>query len=203
MNSEDDSKDYIRSWSDPPLDAQGKRESKAIVAYIATLHPTRIYSSDLQRAKDIATDAAKACKCPLEVSKDLRPWGVGSFTGKPAKDVIPQLQRYIDNPDKAVPGGGESFNTFKTRVLGAMKRVLAKQQSHDQNVVVITHFRDLKLVEAWLSKGGAEDIDAKVFAANDISPGAGLLLRRERGRWVAKKQAMTQARVGVPTSTSI
>src|SRR5579859_5219064 len=93
MNSTDSSKDYIRSWTDVPLDAEGKREAKEIVAFVRTLHPIAIYSSDLQRARVIAEDAAKECKCPLEVSKAFRPWGMGDFTGKPAKEVVPQLQR--------------------------------------------------------------------------------------------------------------
>lgn len=197
LNSNDSSKDFIRGWVDVPLNEQGKKEAKELVAYIKTLHPAHIYSSDLSRAADIARDAGKVCKCPLTVSKDYRPWGLGSFQGKPAKDVVPQLQKYIDNPDKPVPGGGESFNQFKNRVLGAMRKIMAQYQKDEENLVVVTHFRDIKLIQSWLAKGGAEDIDAKVFAVNDVKPAEGLVLRRTRGRWTAIKEPMARPRVGV------
>ena len=196
-NSENASEDFVRGWVDVPLDEEGKKDAKEIVAYVRTLKPSSIYSSDLQRAKDIAQAAAKECKCPLEVSRDFRPWGLGQFQGKPAKEVVPQLQGYIDEPDKKVPGG-ESFNQFRKRVIGALKRVMKDQQTDDSNVIVVTHFRDMKLIQAWLSKGGAEEIDAKIFAANDFPPGSMLLLYRERGKWQMKRQMRTK--VGVKQS---
>ena len=197
LNSTDPDKDLIRGWRNVPLDAEGQREAKEAVAFTRDkIKPEIIYSSDLDRAADIAKEAAKVCDCPLKVTKDFRPWGLGTFQGKPAKEVVPQLQQYIDHPEKPVPGGGESFNDFRGRVLKATKKAMDRHLESGLNVAIVTHFRDLKLIQAWLAQGGdTDDIDAKVFAANDIPTGGALRVYRERGRWKAKIE--TQTKVGV------
>lgn len=195
MNSDDDSKDYIRSWLNPPLDAQGIKEAKELIAFITTLRPAKIYTSDLDRCKVIAEAAAKECGCPVEADFSFRPWGVGVYMGKPAKEVIPQLQHYIDNPDTPIPKG-ESFNQFRGRVLRAVRHVMALQQQSDRDLVIITHFRDLKLVESWLAHGGkTDDIDAHIFAANDLPTAGMIVVYRDRGKWKTRRE--TLKKVGV------
>jgi len=154
-----------------------------------------VYSSDLSRAEG----PAKEVGAPLTATRDWRPWGLGEFQGKPAKDVVPRLQEFIDHPDKRVPGkDGESFSQFRSRVLKAMRKAMAECQRTDRNVVIVTHFRCVKLIESWLAhdQRTSDEIDAKVFTKDDFPPASVLRLHRSRGRWVYRKEAMGR-RVGV------
>lgn len=202
MNSSLASKDYIRGWLNVPLDAEGKKEAAETAAFIDRyLQPIEIFSSDLDRAAMTAKTAAQGCRCRLDITPDFRPWGLGVFQGQPAEKVVPQLQQYIDNPDKPVPGGGESFGRFRDRVLAAMQQAMNLYVTTGRNVVIVTHFRVLKLIQAWIShpnNSKGSEIDAAIFAANDIPTGGVLLVERARGRWRA--QIRTRPKVGVRLS---
>jgi len=199
LNSNTASQDFIRGWQNVPIDEEGKKEAQSLVSFLTnSVRPVAIFSSDLDRASEPAQQAAQALRVPVQASAGFRPWGLGVFQGQPAEKVVPQLQEYIDRPNVPVPQG-ESFNQFRTRVLNAIRQPMEVHQATGENVAVITHFRDLKLLEAWLKKGGDDthDIDAETFAANDIPTGGMDRLYRDRGQWhMTREQA---PKVGVRT----
>lgn len=105
-------------------------------------------------------------------SKSFRPWDVGEHTGEPQDSVYKHMERYArETPDKKVPGG-ESFNAFKTRFLGAIKRV--RRDFPGETVAIVTHHRGDRIFPAWKAAGfpDNEDVDLDVFLdPGGIDPG--------------------------------
>lgn len=164
MNNDDVSVDRIRGWIDVPLSADGKKEAHRVAEVIAKDPPDALVSSDLCRAHETAEIIAKACGVKLDrSSKDFRPWNVGEFAGKKAKEAVPVLAKYAgEEPDKPLPDG-ESFNTFRSRFL---KGLLAALRKHDGRVAVVTHHRAERLLKGWAKAGFPKDgaIDEAEFS---------------------------------------
>ncbi len=88
------------------------------------------------KAKSIANGS------PIKRTVQLGPWRTGNT---PETDI----NRYISKrPNSPVPGG-ESFNSFKRRLLGFAK----DEMGGDESVTWVTHPIGLKLLAAWQKKG--------------------------------------------------
>ena len=102
--------------------------------------------------------------------QDLRPWHLGDFEGQSSATVAPLMDQYVKTPNKVLPNG-ESFSTFKKRYLDFFRIQLDNIKTGEQ-LMLVTHYRDFKLTEAWLAANGnkettSDDIDEKTFMAFD------------------------------------
>ncbi len=167
------SNDHIRGWMDVPLSEEGKQDALDIGKRLKFNPPDCIFTSDLSRASDTAQAISDATGAPIvEVTKGLRPWDLGEFTGQYAPDVHPHILDYACyKPDEPIPGG-ESFNSFKNRLLDKIDEIT--KNYGDKNVAIVTHHRDERLLEGWMLTGQPKDrlIDTHVFFQHGIPPGS-------------------------------
>lgn len=155
LNNDDTSVDRIRGWKDIPLSDDGRKEAKRLGPIVAKHDPDVLYASDLHRARETAAIICEhtSVKCE-KPTKDFRPWDVGEFAGQKSAEAAPKLCKYAeDKPDTPVPGG-ESFNSFRDRFFGGLRKALEK---HDGLVGIVSHHRAERLLKAWVKGGHRPD----------------------------------------------
>lgn len=187
MNNEDPREDYVRGWMDVPLDDEGIEEAVRVGESAQPLGIRFILCSDLSRAATTAKIISRETGAPVTLkSQAFRPWNMGRLQGRKVDDVQGRLETYVKRyPYKAVPVG-ESFDEFKGRFLGALSHLL---ESYDDlalpTFAIVTHSRNLKLVEAWLHEGGhGTAVDGDVYLKRDApSPGAIVCLSPTEDGW--------------------
>jgi SPP1 gp7 family putative phage head morphogenesis protein len=176
--------DRIRGWQDIPLDAEGHKQAEVAGQWFKDndIKLKAVHSSNLSRTEETAKQVAKATDNKVELDQALRPWHLGKFQGMESNKVHPHMVDYATkNPDKKVPEG-ESFNEFASRYIGALNKVLKA----GGDTAIVTHFRNLKLTQAWVAagcrmKGNLPVLDMKVFFTDDLDTGAVLKLEHHKG----------------------
>lgn len=187
MNREDPHEDYVRGCMDIPLTEDGIREAHQIAKAAKPLGIQFILSSNLSRAADTAKIISRVTGAPVvQVSEAFRPWNMGRLQGRKVDDVRDDLDMYVRRfPGRKVPGG-ESFDEFKAQFLGALSHLL---EAYDDRALptlaVVTHSRNLKLVEAWLKDGGhVDEVDPDTYLKRDApSPGGIVRLSPAEDGW--------------------
>ena len=180
-NNKDKSKDTVRGWTDVPLDEKGQEQARLIGQAFSGLKVNKIYYSDLSRTADTAKAIGEACGVTDMVSEEsLRSWNMGDFQGKSSADAIPELEKYAkDKPEEKVPGG-ESFKEFSERAINKFKEIIAAVESSGQTMVIVTHYRDIKLFQAWAAtKTQDYSIDPNTFLSDDVEPGTTFYVNME------------------------
>lgn len=195
--------DVIRGSSNIPLSAQGKQQVAERAGQFAQRGGVdEIISSDLKRAHDSAKAVQKETDAPLSTTDALRPWHMGEIEGQPTSQVLDKIHNYILNkPDEKIPGrgplsteDGESFNDFKDRFLTFMQDMMAAHDGESKSLLM-THFRNIKLMQAWLKKGAGDDheIDAKEMMRKDGEPGDVQRFAPVGARWRMLDEDMGQS----------
>src|SRR5262244_4312022 len=87
LNSLDD-EERLRGWMDVPLDEQGLAEAREVSRRVGQHSVQRVYCSDLYRARQTAEVVVRATQASIVYTSELRPWNLGSLTGKRVKDVL-------------------------------------------------------------------------------------------------------------------
>jgi len=152
MNSED----LIRGQCNVPLSAEGKEEVARLAALLCESNLRFLVSSDLDRAVETARAVAASTGAVVVKTALLRPWDVGSFTGRPAEEVTPRLFELArDAPSKMTPGG-ESFNSFKKRAFEGLRTALF---ASDAPLGIVSHHRVERLLAAWFATGCPSDCE--------------------------------------------
>lgn len=166
------SDDRIRSWIDVPLNNQGRADAEKAAKSLKNEHPSVIYTSDLDRAKETADIINKHFNVPIIISSDLRPWNLGAYSGKKTADIIDELNDLVKNEKEVVPQG-ESFLHFKTRYLSKLEEVIKQAEEKHQTIFVVSHFRNLKCASAWVAAGMPDDltIDKNEMITDTFKPG--------------------------------
>lgn len=170
-NQTDMSEDRIRGWTDVPLAEEGRKEAQAAALKLKAKGVNAIVTSDLSRARETAAIIGKALGVKPAVSRGLRPWNLGTFSGKSTKEALPEIADYAQKrPDESVPQG-ESFNAFKERAFAGLADAIEANQG--KVLVIVTHHRNERLYEAWEKAGRPEDlsIDLKEFLQKGDPPG--------------------------------
>jgi len=185
MNGEGEQPDLVRGWLDPPLDEKGKDEANRLAKVFDSVPLTKVYTSDLKRSEETAKVIAAETSAPIEVSRAFRPWNLGRLQGSSSRQSTPTIRKFAgQNPTTPVPDG-ESFEDFKHRFLDGLKGLMDDLESgKPRSVVIVTHYRNLKLAHAWAADGGkAEKVDVKTFLADDMPTGYIGKLTYEGGKW--------------------
>ncbi|MEV0348947.1 histidine phosphatase family protein [Nonomuraea sp. NPDC050680] len=149
----------FQGHSDIPLDETGVAQAARAASLLASLRPTVIVSSDLQRANDTALALGRIVGLEVSVDKDLRERGGGQWEGLTRDEIAARWPReYVDweAPD------GEPVADVAGRVAVAMRR-WADRLDDDGLLVVASHGAALRLgicellglpEELWPALGG-------------------------------------------------
>ncbi|MEV1172066.1 histidine phosphatase family protein [Nonomuraea sp. NPDC049784] len=131
----------FQGHSDIPLDETGVAQAARAASLLASLRPTLIVSSDLQRANDTALALARVVGLDVAVDKDFRERGGGQWEGLTREEIAarwPEEYAAWEAPD------GEPVADVATRVAGAMRRWAAKLDD-DGLLVIASHGAALRL----------------------------------------------------------
>jgi len=171
-NLNDESDERFRGWADVPLSDKGKEEALASAKKLKDKHIAGIITSDLKRCVETAEIISNEIRAPiLEETQGLRPWHLGVMTGQPVKPNLTALQAYINNPDEKVPDG-ESFNTFRKRMVTAVLTIQKKYPN--DKILIVTHHRGERLIQSWVDAGMPTDhskLSSEPFIHKGVKPG--------------------------------
>ncbi|THF62440.1 histidine phosphatase family protein [Pseudothauera nasutitermitis] len=132
----------LQGHLDVPLNPTGERQAEATARALAGLAPfDAIHSSDLARALRTAQAAGNALSLPVQIDADLRERHYGAFQGlthEEAQARHPEDYRRWHGRDPQFDLlGGESLNTFATRIRHTLERIAAAHPGG--RVLVFTH----------------------------------------------------------------
>ncbi|MCF6474240.1 histidine phosphatase family protein [Nonomuraea sp. MG754425] len=131
----------FQGHSDIPLDETGVAQAARAASLLASLRPTMIVSSDLQRANDTALALGRLIGLDVAVDKDFRERGGGQWEGLTRDQIAarwPEEYAAWEAPD------GEPVTDVSSRVSIAMRR-WASRIDDDGLLVVVSHGAALRL----------------------------------------------------------
>jgi broad specificity phosphatase PhoE len=110
----------FQGQSDVPLNATGLEQAAEAAPYLAALRPDAIFSSDLSRAASTAAALAQLTGLPVQLEKDLRERGGGSWEGLTSTEIREQYPaEYAD----WAPPDGEPAEAVADRAEAALRRI--------------------------------------------------------------------------------
>ena len=110
---------------DIPLNEIGRAQARELAAALSDAGLEVIYSSPMSRTRETAEIVAERHKgAEIRTHDGLKERDVGVMQGRVAETEFPDLYQKMYDPDFAPPGGGESFNDTRRRVLGAVMEIV-------------------------------------------------------------------------------
>src|SRR5881394_2723358 len=79
----DPGNEYLRGWSDIPLNEEGRQKAHEAAQYLTSTGITDVYASDLRRAVETAEVIGRATNIRPKLDFELRPWDVGVLAEQP------------------------------------------------------------------------------------------------------------------------
>lgn len=157
FNNDVKSEDRIRGHLDIPLNENGINEAKENGLKLKNDPIKTFYCSDLSRAR-VTAEEIKVYhpKAQIVYMTELRPWNLGIYQGMVTENILADLNYLIENSDIKAKDG-ESFNDFKNKFLGSLKQIIDQAVKNSCEIVVVSHYRNLKTAEAWVQKGFPDD----------------------------------------------
>jgi len=132
----------FQGHSDIPLNDVGIYQAQHAARLLADMEPTKIISSDLQRAHATALELAALVDLPITLDPDLRETNGGKWEGKTglenrAEDFA-NFVRWIDGDNNPAGETGERRTDVALRAVAAIDRALA-DGGENQTLIVATH----------------------------------------------------------------
>jgi glucosyl-3-phosphoglycerate phosphatase len=110
----------FQGHSDIPLDATGREQARDAARYLAAMQPAAIFSSDLTRAAETGSFLGELTGLPVQLDKDLRERGGGSWEGLTDREI---REGYPEAYAAWLPPDGEPIGAVTDRVAGAFQRI--------------------------------------------------------------------------------
>jgi glucosyl-3-phosphoglycerate phosphatase len=127
----------FQGHSDIPLDATGREQARDAARYLAAMHPDAIFSSDLARAAETAAYLGELTGLAVQLDKDLRERGGGSWEGLTDREI---REGYPAEYAAWIPPDGEPVSAVADRAAGALQRIADRLDGRDRPLaVVISH----------------------------------------------------------------
>lgn len=182
--------DKVHGWMNTPIDTTGRKQARALGKFLSNKGIEQLHSSDLPRAKQTAEVIGRMADCSVTNSRKYRPWNLGDFAGHSSAEVIPKLKPYMNAKSDQPVDGGESFDAFKGRFLPAFERLM-KQAQAGKTVALVTHSRNIELIQGWLGgKGYRTKVDTKAISDDKLDPATVFEIAPTRGgKWTMKQLA--------------
>jgi glucosyl-3-phosphoglycerate phosphatase len=131
----------FQGQTDVPLDDVGRSQAAHAAKALAKLHPDRIVSSDLARARSTAQALAALVDLPVHEDAGLRETFAGAWQGLTVTELEErfgdELLQWSAGADVR-PGGGETRREVAVRAVAAVERALDHVDA-GQTLVVATH----------------------------------------------------------------
>jgi len=145
------SAEKIRGRSKAPLDEEGKLDAEKAGEFLKSYKIDKIIASDMPRTQETAKIIGRKVGVSYSVDPGLGPWDLGVLTGKAVDKVWPMVQKLEKKPDMNVPDG-ETYNTWWKRYTKTLWKYIAQAKKSDENVLLITHARNLAAIDPVLEK---------------------------------------------------
>ncbi len=130
----------FQGHSDIPLNAVGEYQVTHAATLLSATNPTKIISSDLDRAQKTAQALADLLDLDVIIDADLRETYGGNWEGKTGEENRAQdrerFVRWIDGGDEPAGEVGERRSEVAARAVAAITRAL---ENHSGTLVVVTH----------------------------------------------------------------
>ncbi|GAA0590107.1 histidine phosphatase family protein [Kribbella sandramycini] len=134
--------DKIQGQADIPLDEVGIAQARAAASRLAALAPTRLFSSDLQRAAATAGELAVLTGLTIEYDKALREIDVDDWAGLTQAELAAQHPEAAARVKSGQPQrrgtAGETTEEVATRFAAALTHI-STQGAPEDTIVIATH----------------------------------------------------------------
>jgi probable phosphoglycerate mutase len=133
----------IQGHLDIPLNAQGLRQAAHLAQALAEGDVVdAVYASDLSRAHATASAIAQALQQSVTAHPGLRERHFGEFQGRTFAEIEVELPEHAwhwrkRTPDWVPPGGGESLEMLRERILNTVDELAARHTG--QQIVLVAH----------------------------------------------------------------
>jgi 2,3-bisphosphoglycerate-dependent phosphoglycerate mutase len=164
----------LQGHLDVPLNATGLAQARATAANLAEERFAALYTSDLERARQTAAEAARVLKLEAAPEPLLRERRYGVFEGltyDEAKARYPEDYRRFEERDPAFAfaAGGESLLTFAARIHGALESLAVRHRG--EQILVVTH-------------GGVLDIVHRLTSGKPLASARDFLIPNAALNWI-------------------
>jgi broad specificity phosphatase PhoE len=141
---------------DPPLSAEGLAQLVELDEKLSAHTFARIFSSDLERARQTAEAIGNRHNLPVHLLRSLREVAFGSWEGLDWDQVVAQdpacAQRWLDHYPSISAPGGEGLEHFRKRIRDAMDSIA--DQVPGGCAVVVTHAGVIRTFSGNLARHG-------------------------------------------------
>jgi probable phosphoglycerate mutase len=149
------------------LNAQGKEQARAAGRRLASLRPSRILASPLERARQTADLIGAETGCPIEEAKALQEIDCGEWTGRAFEDLHkdPRWKDWNEARSVTRPPGGEMMVEVQARVVGYLESLRRLYES--TRLILVSHSDVIKA--AILFHIG---LSLDLFSRIEVAPGS-------------------------------
>lgn len=131
------------------LTENGVGQIKKTAEKLEEFSPVKIYMSDESRAKQSGELLADQLGIPCEQISGLHERNWGEFSGKPWAEVQRVLgPMSLEERYTYVPPGGESWQQFESRLIGAISSILEAHKG--ETVAVVSHGGSIRALMPYL-----------------------------------------------------
>jgi broad specificity phosphatase PhoE len=131
-----------QGWADPPLNATGRAQARALAVQLRETPFDAVYASDLRRAFETAEILAAPHDVPVVADPGLREIDVGSWSGLTRAELAQRFPNG-DRPD------GESRGEHAARVLAAAERIARRHPGG--RILLVTHGGTMRALRSHVS----------------------------------------------------
>jgi probable phosphoglycerate mutase len=165
----------IQGQTDIALNPHGHWQARAAARWLREQGADALYTSDLARARDTALAVGVGRDLVPRPLPALRERRYGIFEGLTygeAKALHPEVYERFEcrQPDFALPGGGESLDQLRRRVVDQMRALAVAHAG--QTVLVVTH-------------GGVLDIANRFVRGIELAPPRDFVIPNAGLHWVS------------------
>lgn len=131
----------IQGCKDFPLSELGKEQAKLVGEFFINQKFDAIYSSDLTRAYDTASEVSKHQNVPIEKWEKLREVNLGPLEGKTRREMEREFPQVKDSSSILTTGleGTETIVQITERCHDVCQHVLQMHKHLDHEVALVSH----------------------------------------------------------------
>jgi broad specificity phosphatase PhoE len=127
--------------ADISLDDVGRAQAAAVAPVLAALSPTRLWSSDLARARETAAYIAELTGLPVETDPRLREYDIGVRSGLTlagfAERFPQEYAAWLADDETLLVEGAESTQQVRDRVAPALAECLHALEAGETGIAVL------------------------------------------------------------------